>query len=77
MTYEKLTTLLVQIEAVLNSRPLCPISDNSNELNFLTPSHFLIGESLVAPPEPKYELDTKTYHQRWTHIQVIFLRFVK
>ena len=28
LTYEELTTLLVQIEAVLNSKPLQPLSDD-------------------------------------------------
>lgn len=27
LTYQELTTVIVQIEAVLNSRPLCPLSD--------------------------------------------------
>lgn len=76
LTFEELTTILVQIEAVLNSRPLCPMSDRPNEFNFLTPSHFLIGESLVAPPETKYEPDGKSYAHRWIHVQASFQRFV-
>lgn len=67
----------MQIEAVLNSRPLCPLNNSPNDFNFLTPAHFLIGESLIAPPEQKYDLDKKTYHQRWTHVQVTFQRFAK
>lgn len=77
LTFEELTTILVQIEAVLNSRPLCPMTNFADDFNVLTPSHFLIGESLVSPPEIKYELDKKTYNQRWTHIQASFQRFVK
>lgn len=46
LTYEEMTTLLNQIEAVLNSRPLCPLTDDSEDLSALTPGHFLIGESL-------------------------------
>ena len=42
-SYEALHTLTVEIEAILNSRPLSPLSSNPNELQ--APAHFLIGES--------------------------------
>lgn len=51
LTYEQLYTLLRQIEAVLNSRPLTALSTDPNDLYALTPAHFLVGDSLVAIPE--------------------------
>lgn len=50
-TYEEFTTLLNQIEACLKSRPLCPMKDDPNDLRILTPAHFLVGSTLVAPPD--------------------------
>jgi hypothetical protein len=41
VTYEELSTLLTEIEACLNSRPLCTISNNPHEVMYLTPGHFL------------------------------------
>ncbi|XP_036329680.1 uncharacterized protein LOC118741813 [Rhagoletis pomonella] len=41
-------TLMTQIEAVLNSRPLTPLSEDPNDFQVLTPSHFLIGETLTT-----------------------------
>lgn len=52
LNYEELTAILIQIEAILNSRPLTPLNDNPDELESLTPGHFLVGGALTAPAEP-------------------------
>ncbi|XP_055623126.1 uncharacterized protein LOC129766576 [Toxorhynchites rutilus septentrionalis] len=49
---EDLETVLVQIEGCMNSRPLVVLSDDPNDLQALTPGHFLVGSSLQAIPEP-------------------------
>jgi transposase InsO family protein len=46
-TYEELSTLLSEIEACLNSRPLCTLSDDPFNQTYLSPGHFLIGEPLT------------------------------
>lgn len=52
LTYEEFLTVLIQIESILNSRPLCPLNSTPDQLNPLTPAHFLIGRALSAIPEP-------------------------
>ena len=54
-TFEEFSTLLVRIEAVLNSRPISPQSEMPTDLVPLTPGHFLRGAPLVALPEPPTE----------------------
>ncbi|XP_075154241.1 uncharacterized protein LOC142227692 [Haematobia irritans] len=66
-TYEEFSTLLIRIEAVLNSRPLSPMSDDPHELLALTPGHFLRGSSLVAAPE--YLQDNLSYSDRWERLK--------
>lgn len=55
LTYEEMNTLLIQIEAILNSRPLVPMTDDPFDYEALSPGHFLIGRELTSIAEPNYE----------------------
>lgn len=50
-TYEHFFTLLTQIEGILNSRPLTPLTADLTETDVLTPGHFLIGRSMSSLPQ--------------------------
>ncbi|XP_029670940.1 uncharacterized protein LOC115240111 [Formica exsecta] len=69
LTYEEMSTLLTQIEACLNSRPLQALSDDPDDLAALTPGHFLVGSALNALPEPSL-LETPIGRlSRWQQLQ--------
>ncbi|GFT39874.1 integrase catalytic domain-containing protein [Trichonephila clavipes] len=77
LTFEEFYTLLTQIEAVLNSRPLVRLVDNDiDSLNVLTPSHFLVGEEIIGPPETVEE-SKLTLKGRWDIVQKLKLNFWK
>ena len=42
---ETLGTFLVEIVSIVNSQPLTSVSDDINNLQLITPNHFLIGRS--------------------------------
>ncbi len=50
LTFIKLTTILSEAEAVLNSRPIVPISSTDPDDIIITPGHFLISRPLKAAP---------------------------
>lgn len=54
LSFEDMATVLTQIEAAMNSRPLTPLSEDPDEVDVLTPGHFLTGSSLLAIPDPDY-----------------------
>ncbi|XP_018370063.1 PREDICTED: uncharacterized protein LOC108765716 [Trachymyrmex cornetzi] len=73
--YEELYTLLTRIEACLNSRPLCPLTDDGTDLAALTPAHFLIGVPLTSLPEVDVSdepVNRLTRHQLLTQMRQHF-----
>ncbi|XP_063547170.1 uncharacterized protein LOC134754762 [Cydia strobilella] len=68
LTYEELNCCLIQIEAFLSSRPLTPLSSDPSDLTYLSPSHFLIGRSLLSVPEKPL---TEEYITRLERFQIV------
>jgi hypothetical protein len=75
LTFEELTTVMIQIEACLNSRPLTPMSPDPGDMQALTPGHFLIGEPLTATPEPDLVSLPVNRLSRWQLVQQLYQRF--
>ncbi|XP_073946806.1 uncharacterized protein [Choristoneura fumiferana] len=75
LTFEELTTIFAKVEAVLNSRPLCPTSNDPNDLETLTPGHFIIGHPLVSLPEYDFDHTPISRLNRWQLVQQISQHF--
>lgn len=73
LNFEEMTTLLAQIEAVLNSRPLCKLSPDADDA--LTPAHFLTGQPLTMLPDPDYKPVPQNRLFRWQLVQQLMQHF--
>ncbi|XP_058449039.1 uncharacterized protein LOC131429000 [Malaya genurostris] len=77
LSYEEFYTVLTQIEAVLNSRPLTQSSDDPNDFTAITPAHFLIGREMNAILEPSYLNLKESSLSRWQLVQTMQQHFWK
>lgn len=75
MERRQIGRLLDKIEAVMNSRPLTPLTDDPEDFRALTPGHFLIGEEIVAPPP--FDLNDNNLEGRraWLERERLFKHF--
>lgn len=69
LNFEELYTVLTQIEACLNSRPLFAISSDSRDPEPLTPGHFLIGTPILSIPDPDFTDVPVNRLGRWQLLQ--------
>ncbi|XP_068146363.1 uncharacterized protein [Drosophila tropicalis] len=75
LTYEELQSIAIEVEAILNSRPISIHSDDPNDGEALTPAHLLIGCSLQAIPEPVINDSRLSYLSRWQRVTYLKQRF--
>ncbi|XP_058456427.1 uncharacterized protein LOC131433839 [Malaya genurostris] len=75
LSFEQFSTVLTQIEAILNSRPLTPTSDDPNDVRAITPAHFLIGREFQAIPEPSYQQIHPGRLSKWQFVQDLKQKF--
>lgn len=75
LSLSEITTLLCQIEACLNSRPMTPLSSDPGDMEALTPAHFLIGGPMFLHAEPDLTKEQLSGLKRWKYVQLLMQTF--
>ncbi len=75
LSFEELSTILTQVEACLNSRPLVPLPNEDDGIEALTPGHFLIGRPQESLPNPPSSYRSMAVLRRWNLCQSLTQHF--
>ena len=66
---EGLLTLMCEVEAILNARPLTKVSDDPQDLNAITPNHLLLLRSGRSFPPGIFNGKDPYSRRRWKQVQ--------
>lgn len=78
---ESLTTLLCEVESIINSRPLTRVSTDVNDVEALTPNHLLLLNRKPQLPPTVTDRSDVYARRRWRQVQyladVFWIRWMK
>ncbi|XP_018398199.1 PREDICTED: uncharacterized protein LOC108776166 [Cyphomyrmex costatus] len=75
LTFEEMQTILCDVEAILNSRPIAPLSEDPNDLAYLSPGHFLIGTTVDSFPCHDLSDISENRLVRWQRVEQLRQHF--
>ncbi|XP_048877738.1 uncharacterized protein LOC125747060 [Brienomyrus brachyistius] len=75
VTEEVLATVLIEVEAILNAKPLGYTSSSILDPDPITPNHLLMGRPDGSLPQVVYPAAELLSRRRWRHSQVLADRF--
>lgn len=70
LTEEAFITVLAEVERLINSRPLVPLSDDPDDLSALTPADLLLFRSGTPLPPGLFSEGDRLRH-RWRQVQAL------
>ena len=68
---EGLETLLCEVEAILNSRPITTVTEDNQDLEALTPNHILLLKTHPAFPPGLFQKSDRYVRRRWKQVQYL------
>lgn len=69
LTHEILSTLMAEVSAIINFRPLIPVSSDPEAPLILTPSLLLTQKVCVYPIPPEDSTDANLLKHQWKRVQ--------
>lgn len=77
LTHEVLVTLMAEVAAIMNGRPLVPVSSDPLQPDLLTPNA-LLTQKICSVPAPPGDFDPKDlYRKQWKQVQSLANSFWK
>lgn len=74
LTHEVLCTLMAEVTAIMNARPLLPVSTDPENPFILSPS-MLLTQKIGHPPPPGDFSDKDLYTKQWRQVQALANQF--
>ncbi|XP_039520697.1 uncharacterized protein LOC120474476 [Pimephales promelas] len=71
VTEEVLRTVLIEVEGILNSKPLGYLSSDVSDTDPITPNHLLMGRPDGSLPQVVYPQSEMISRKRWRHSQIL------
>ena len=71
LTDESLITLMCKVEAIINSRPLTTVSNDPDNLEPLTPNHFLLMKTNSFLPPGVFDPTDIYSRKQWIRVQYL------
>lgn len=71
VTEEVLRTVLIEVEGILNSKPLGYLSSDVSDTDPITPNHLLMGRLDGSLPQVVYPQSEMISRKRWRHSQIL------
>ncbi|XP_024118967.1 uncharacterized protein LOC112140289 [Oryzias melastigma] len=74
LTHEVLSTLMAEVVAIMNARPLIPVSSDPDNPQVLSPSILLTQKSGVSPPLADFS-EKDMFTKQWRQVQALANQF--
>ena len=74
---ERLSTLLCEVQSIMNGRPLTTVSTDQRDLEALTPNHLLLLQAETQLPPGLFSEEDCFSRCRWKHVQCLSKHFLE
>jgi hypothetical protein len=77
LTFRQLEVLLIEVESIVNNRPLALVTDDPDDLTPITPFELINGRKLDQMPDPNQQRNVTTFPHLWRKRQAVLNSFWK